>query len=226
MICDKCHEDTGGFEVRAADGRVLCHECAKEEKRPSKPKADSFTKLARRLMRVSRTSREFTDVIAIKGGKRCYTNAHVLISEVDAVDVRPEAVDVKTLEPAEVTYPNIENVLRKRPSGERVVEIPEEFYRYLDAFDGKKLGNTLVKISPEGIHARDQNHTAEMSLNYGEADVSKVRITVVFDGAYLAILKPKRILVGETGTDLCVFEECYAKGLSEAKHVVAMPMEE
>jgi hypothetical protein len=103
-----------------------------------------------------------------------------------------------------------------------VVDIPEEFYRCLKSFDPKNREAAFVFVRKAGIHVRDASIIG-MTLDYGGADTSGMKLNIVLDAAYLFVLKPGRICMGKLSSEACRYENCAAKGAEDLKHVVVMP---
>jgi len=227
MICDECREETGKFTAKDKDGKVRCAKCVKaSQKKPSRKvkSKDPFIRLCRELSNISMGSADLGENMAINStGKRAFTNGHVLLSETISMPKMPTTADLVTLKTtAKQLYPNIKKLLSEEIDG-YVVDVPEEFYRSLKAFN-PKVRSAYVNIRVDGFHVYERHDEAGMVLDYGGADTSKVSFVVTFDAAYLMALKPGRIRVGKDDMSMCRFEKCYVKGTENLKHIVAMPV--
>lgn len=228
MICDKCHEETGGFQVKQKDGTVLCHSCAKAKTKKASSIAktkDPFIKLCRNLSKMTRTPLSFADVFVETDEGRCYTNAHVMLTDIEENEMEVSAVDLKTLEERNEPYPNVGLALSKASSNGHVVEIPEEFYGYLrSVFETKKRGRTLVRLHEGGFRVYEKYEDHGATMDYREV-VPPIGFAIVFDGAYLDMLRPSKIRLTD-GMDPAVVESSYLKYVDERKHVLLMPVKE
>jgi len=170
-----------------------------DDKKRSKSKVaftkDPFVKFVRRFVE---DARPYSQVIMLRGKKgegRCFTDGGLLISEVSK---RPDVyrfMSIETLQvrkPVDEQYSNIERVIPKGEPEFRV-SIPEDFYAYAKAFKiphGCHRDSVYADITEGGITV-EQSYSDDITMVYGEADVSGVTRQVRVNMRYLMALKPK-----------------------------------
>lgn len=219
MTCSKCGNDLKGFRSATPSGAITCYECTRKRLHPHAKAVDDFVRVSRKLCAMRSVTVPYHVLIAVnRAGKRCYTNGHVLISESDSFQGSVKSIDLKSgdLVPGKMTYPNVSRVIGKRPKGDRVVRLTEEFFKLLRVFTLKK--RCLVVFSHDSIVVREE--TGYMQLEYGEADTSKIEEPVAFNAAYLAMLKPKRIVFNDDPSKMCALSRCKVP----TTHALIMPM--
>lgn len=223
-VCDKCHEETK-FHVEQKDGTILCHACVKRETKEPRvaPTDDAFVRMCRRL-RIGRETFPFDNFIADLPSGRCYTNGHVLLSDVDKTPMTVDGVDLDTLSELErMPYPNIGLVFRRMEGG-KLIEIPEEFYGYLTAvFKPKKRTYVSVRIHAEGItvYTREQ---PEVVMNYREVTPG-IDFEITIDAFYMAEMQPKEIRVSD-GESAVRVEASYVSHVHAMDYVIIMPRQD
>jgi hypothetical protein len=229
MVCYNCGKDIKGVVITQEDGTTWCYVCKKAEmKRPetlsvAKTK-DPFVKIVRKLRKIgSFETGFFSGVFMCQGSKRMYTNGHVLISEMENIPDKYKLVNIDSLRELskgeQFEYPSIEKALKLRSAFENdIIVIPEDFYRYAEAFNKSKY--VRVKIRREGIIIVDCRDDSKMV--YGEFKVP-LDGEADFDSRYFMLLKPHEILVdSEVGS--ARIESNYAEGLENCVHVFIMPL--
>jgi hypothetical protein len=227
MICDKCREEIVGAVYERPNGEKWCGKCIRKEKRrPSKTakSKDPFVMLARRLQKAMRDSSSsgLEKVIAVCGKKRIYTNGHVLISERDTTPKSVKMVDIQTLGKSDELngYPNIEVLLERKLRKHAEVEIPEELYGYLKAFE--KTHYSRICLRPDRITVQEHYSDDGMEMNfYGDFGKGS---NVDFNLDYFKELRPRTISVHPE--QQCGVVKSYDPTVDACKVVLLMPMQQ
>lgn len=193
--CDTCGEYTT-FEAKMKDGRYLCEKCLKQEKKPTPkvyPTNDKFIKFVRKYYDEWEKYR-MSRYIMESGGKRCFTDGRILISELGETPVEHILVATvnKEHESLEYQYPQIYRVIpTKKPDCE--IEIDKDFYTYAKAVKKSEGRTKRVFFEKGGIVAKGDYE--DLVLNYRESDTSKVKETVAVQLNYMLELQPKVVAV-------------------------------
>jgi len=223
-VCDKCGENTG-YEVKRPNGEIWCYTCAKIERyKPLSPKRtktkDLFIRLARRLHDISNHGYgHFSEsILESASKKRCYTNGHVLVSELKRKPDVYKMVSIDTLQKMDGEYPSFEKAI---PATDKVISIPEDFYNYLKAFNKRKTVRIMLKH--DKIEAVDEYE--DMSLCYRE-DVEGLSslndATICVSSVYMLALKPSRISFISADKTL-VIDASYDETVDQLSSVLLMP---
>ena len=183
-----------------------------------KVKVEPFVKLCRAIKRFYSTPHEFCEVYAQdEDGKRCYTNSHVMVTNMDEVDETATGIELKTGQVRHVPYPRLQRIFAKVPETQSVVEIPDELLDMIKPFNARARGKATIEFGSEGIRVYEK----DMEMTYREVPVP-VDETVRMDLAYFKLFQPRAVLLGGP-TDMVEFEGCRNSG-AEGMDVYVMPL--
>lgn len=224
--CSRCQVESDSY-VEVSKAEVICCTCAAQDKWDGKnevvidgpecvPTQDEFILMCRRFSATTDTF-PFSDMFLDEDGLLCYTNGHVLLSDIDEPGSEVVGTDVFTLTRRKSAYPSIAQAFSGEAGGD-TVEIPEDFYECLsNMFDVVIRSCVTVVMDSKGIFVEEEGVT----MTYSEV-VSPIKDPVAVDGMYMHELRPSRLRLSDGEKPISI-ESSYIDHVERRKHVIVMP---